>query len=139
MRGPRHGLRMGVCAAYVHDAHRRPRPPRRCGSLPIVILAAGFLLALPLAAATLPDPVWIPGVYDDGDDEDLIMLAYLSADIRSAANADMAPACHRLPPPSDETRPNRLARSGLRTRSPPKGEVALPLASAIARTLASRA
>jgi hypothetical protein len=43
----------------------------------LLVLGLGGLRSL--AAATPPDPVWLPGIYDDGDYDDVV-LAVLSLD-----------------------------------------------------------
>jgi hypothetical protein len=64
-----------VFAARVdHSGSRRP-PLRRCRCLLVLILHVSLLVILPLAVASLPDPLWIGGVYDGGDYDDLISLS----------------------------------------------------------------
>src|SRR5262249_21615539 len=38
----------------------------------VLILLAGWVVGLPLAAANLPDPLWVGGVYDAGDFDSLM-------------------------------------------------------------------
>ena len=41
----------------------------------VALLVLGFLVALvPLANASPPDPTWIPGIYDDADFDDVILI-----------------------------------------------------------------
>ena len=58
--------------ALMGHAGGRRRPLRRCHSLLSLPLQASLLVVLPLAAARLPDPLWIPAIYDGGDCDDLI-------------------------------------------------------------------
>jgi hypothetical protein len=51
---------------------------RRRGWL-VLLLVLGFTGLRALAAASPPDPLWLPGVYDDADHDDAI-LAVLSLD-----------------------------------------------------------
>ena len=56
--------------------------------LPLVLLVVLFLIAptclLVLAYASPPDPTWIPGIYDDGDFDDIVTLI-------TSATASVAP------------------------------------------------
>src|SRR5215831_5090310 len=40
----------------------------------LVLPAAALVLLLPLALATPVDPLWIPGIYDDADQDDIVGL-----------------------------------------------------------------
>ena len=87
----------------------------------LLILAAQSLLPA-LSHANLPDPTWIPGIYDDADDDNLIL--FLSSAGGSAAPAD--PGDLGPPPPiagmldhSREGVPLTLPASALRPRAPP--------------------
>ncbi len=51
--------------------------------LALLILAAPALL-LALAYASPPDPSWIPGIYDDADNDDIVTLV-------TSATANVAP------------------------------------------------
>lgn len=44
---------------------------RRCLAL---VLLAGLLALYPLAFASPPDPVWLAGIYDDADLDDVVWL-----------------------------------------------------------------
>jgi hypothetical protein len=49
-------------------------------------LVLGSIAALPaMAHASPPDPIWIAGVYDDGDQDDLIVLAAWATGATGAA------------------------------------------------------
>ena len=106
-------------AAHVHHADGRRRPARRCPSLLILILQVGLVAMLPLAAASLPDPLWIGGVYDAADYDDLVALC---VDIGSSgAPLSGLPS---LPPVgvlvvADTVDTSCESRSALQIRSPP--------------------
>ena len=84
----------------------------------ILVLAA--LLAPMLAAANVPDPTWIPGMYDGGDADEILALVW---DGTPAVAAD-APALLEpeavvlVPSPLVAPAPPRLARPAL-SRAPP--------------------
>jgi hypothetical protein len=40
----------------------------------LLVLALALLALTPLAYASPPDPVWIPGFFDDGDNDDAVFL-----------------------------------------------------------------
>jgi hypothetical protein len=40
----------------------------------VLVLIAGFLVIVPLAYAGSPDPIWIPGIYDNADEDEVIAL-----------------------------------------------------------------
>jgi hypothetical protein len=73
-----------------------------------------------LAYASPPDPVWIEGLYDDGDRDDVIGLA-TSATAVTGRTADVRP----LPPERGEVTPARREApdssgpSVARSRAPP--------------------
>lgn len=57
---------------------------------PLIGILTGISVVFPLAAAVLPDPRWIGGVYDGGDDDDLIAQ---STDVGSAGQvASLVPS-----------------------------------------------
>ncbi len=47
---------------------------RRPDLVLVAVLLAGLVAELPLAQATLPDPPWVPGVYDEGDYDNTLAL-----------------------------------------------------------------
>jgi len=51
---------------------------RRRGWL-VLLLVMGFMGLRAMAAASPPDPLWLPGVYDDADFDDVV-LAVLALD-----------------------------------------------------------
>jgi hypothetical protein len=49
-----------------------------CHALPVTLtltLLISLALAGPLAAASPTDPLWIPGIYDDADGDDIVGLS----------------------------------------------------------------
>jgi hypothetical protein len=55
----------------------------------IGLLLAAILVALvPLAYASPPDPTWIAGVWDDGDYDDVVILATSSSIVTDGHVAD---------------------------------------------------
>jgi hypothetical protein len=96
-----------------------------CGStrvLRLVVLAV--LLALPaLAWASRPDAVWIGGVYDDADADDVV-LAITSAvgtlvPVAAAAVPVCSPPLRLLPSPGGRARPPAVPAGP--PRAPPLG------------------
>jgi hypothetical protein len=53
----------------------------------LLLLAVQSLLPA-LANASLPDPSWIPGIYDDADDDDLVLLVSSGAGSVTPAVSD---------------------------------------------------
>jgi len=62
---------------------------RRRGHGPILLVIALCIVLTPLAAASPPDPTWIPGLYDGGDFDDVVIQIGLLA---SACDACAAPS-----------------------------------------------
>jgi hypothetical protein len=58
----------------------------------VLLLVLGFTGLRAMAAASPPDPLWLPGVYDDADFDDVV-LAVLSLD----GSRDDAPPTLRRP------------------------------------------
>jgi hypothetical protein len=92
----------------------------------LVFLLSGLLLALlalpALAHTTPPDPLWIPGIYDEADGDDVMrLLVDDGLAVRSASRANL----ESLPPNSRSRDPFRVtlvtaaAFGALRVRSPP--------------------
>lgn len=84
----------------------------------LVLASIGALPAM--AHASPPDPIWIEGVYDDGDQDDLLALAAwatgasgapLDADITLFPVEGLSPVYDRAPAVS--------ALSPVRSRAPP--------------------
>jgi len=52
----------------------------------LVVLVVGLLLSLvPLAHSSPPDPTWLPGVWDNGDYDDIVTLVTSSSGLVDAA------------------------------------------------------
>jgi hypothetical protein len=88
-------------------------------ALSALVLAS--ICALPaMAHASPPDPIWIVGVYDDGDQDDLITLAAWGTGATGApldVHLTLAPV-EGLPPVRDPALAVR-APSPVRSRAPP--------------------
>jgi hypothetical protein len=83
-----------------------------------LVLAA--LLAPMLAAANVPDPTWIPGMYDGGDADEILALVWdgtpaVAADSPALLEPD---AVVLVPSPPVVSAPPRLARAAV-SRAPP--------------------
>jgi hypothetical protein len=63
---------------------------RRC--LGLVLLACSAILPL-LAHASPPDPIWLPGIYDNADYDDVIGLLTDTAAVRELPLVTADPAC----------------------------------------------
>lgn len=75
----------------------------------------------PLAHASVPDPSWIAGIYDNADGDDVVALVTAaSGDVgpRIAADAPILRALDRLAPAADSAVPDRAVRSDS-PRGPP--------------------
>jgi hypothetical protein len=74
----------------------RARLRGACARLALLFVLGTFTILLPaLAYGSPPDPSWIPGLYDDADYDDVVILA-------TSASADVAPGgvIALLPSPS---------------------------------------
>ncbi|HYB40287.1 MAG TPA: hypothetical protein VEL75_00885 [Candidatus Methylomirabilis sp.] len=62
--------------------------------LPVVLILSGPAVLPALAYASPPDPLWIPGIYDDADYDDVVVLA-------ASGTGDIAPVppVHLRPSP----------------------------------------
>ena len=87
--------------------------------LSAVVLAS--IAALPaMAHASPPDPIWIGGLYDDGDQDELIALAAWATGATGApldAHPSLSPV--EGPPPVQDPAPAIGAPSPVRSRAPP--------------------
>lgn len=87
----------------------------------VLLLVLGFTGLRALAAASPPDPLWLPGVYDDADYDDVV-LAVLSLDgPREDAPPKLGPPA-RLVVAVDALRliaPRPVPRSFQESRAPP--------------------
>ena len=84
----------------------RPTPriaPWVLARVAFVLLVVGGLLTLPaLAHMSPPDPIWVPGIYDDADFDDVVVLAASAASGAGPAittDARPAPIAAGAPPP----------------------------------------
>jgi hypothetical protein len=88
-------------------------------ALSALVLAS--IAALPaMAHASPPDPIWIGGLYDDGDQDDLIALAAWATGatgVPLAVHHPLSPA-EGLPPYHDRA-PAVSVPSAVRSRAPP--------------------
>jgi hypothetical protein len=87
----------------------------------VLLLVLGFTGLRAMAEASPPDPLWLPGVYDDADHDDVV-LAVLSLDgFRDDAPATLGPPA-RLVVVMDSLRliaPRPVPRSFQESRAPP--------------------
>jgi hypothetical protein len=87
----------------------------------LLILAVQSLLPA-LANASLPDPSWIPGIYDDADDDDVALLVSSGA---GTVAPDMSDSLRPPPPvvgklgPAPGSGPQALRALALHSRAPP--------------------
>ena len=88
--------------------------------LAAAILVLVALLAPTLAAANVPDPTWIPGMYDGGDADKILALVWDGTPALAAGSpALLQPhAVVLVPSPLVAPAPPRLARPAL-SRAPP--------------------
>ena len=86
----------------------------------LAVTVAG--LAAPLAYASLPDPLWIPGIYDDDDQDEVIVAA-----ANTVGSVDGLPAGPAAPTcvgdcrvfDRDASEPSSAVASSLHGRAPP--------------------
>ena len=97
-------------------------PGRRFPLLGLGLLLMGAATLPGLAYASPPDPLWIPGIYDDADYDDVVWLATSAAgDIAPALPADVqaSPPLVGCVPRLAQTEPHGPAPSAVRSRAPP--------------------
>ena len=92
-------------------------------SLLIILLLVGLLIALtPLSYTELPNPTWLSGLYDGGDDDDVIAPAqvHLCA-IKALSLHTITVVVLSIPAPAPlyERVPPAPVRSSSPTRAPP--------------------
>ena len=81
-----------------------------------------FITLVPLAYVLPPDPLWIPGIYDQADLDDVVdLLVGEERALPSVTSIEMKPLLTNLQPPNllAESLVVVLSRSTLRLRSPP--------------------
>jgi len=88
----------------------------------LVLPAAALVILVPLASATSVDPLWIPGIYDDADQDDALGILVDNG----LAGPSPGRVADRLVPTTEriDTARGPLARDDLRVdtlrpRSPP--------------------
>src|SRR5262249_58396179 len=81
-------------------ASQRGRLPGLC----VFLVLASFAVVLPLASATLPDVLWVGGVYDGADFDALVLL---SSDMSSPR--DLLVELRPAPPTAELTAPGDVA------------------------------
>ena len=88
--------------------------------LTALVLMLVALLAPMLAAANVPDPTWIPGMYDGGDADEILALVWDGTPgLVAEPPALLEPhAVVLVAPPTAIPAPPRLARSAT-SRAPP--------------------
>ena len=91
----------------------------------LVVLLLLLVIGLPtLAHATLPDPIWIAGIYDAADFDDVVWIltnADLAGQSARAALDRCAPGVAEYVPSAAAFAPRAIAAYVLRPRSPPLG------------------
>jgi hypothetical protein len=63
----------------------------RPAALVALLLIAALFTLLPLAEATPPDQTWISGLYDNGDQDDVVILITGMAVVQAAATPPYGP------------------------------------------------
>ena len=87
-------------------------------ALSALVLASIAVLPA-MAHASPPDPSWIVGVYDDGDQDDLIALAAWATGATGAPSTSTSPCPRRRSSPVHEPAPAVGAPCPVRSRAPP--------------------
>jgi len=63
------------------------RPLLRVSRLALIVLVVAILVTLvPLAHTSPPDPTWIPGVWDNADHDDVVILVTSDSGLVDASN-----------------------------------------------------
>jgi hypothetical protein len=104
----------------LHDRLGRTRGSAIPGLLPFLLVAL-ILLLRPLAAAYPPDPVWIHGIYDDADLDDIVIhIDLLSSVCDSPGPHLLVPGSQVEPLPLARQHPVTCeGRGTFRDRAPP--------------------
>lgn len=91
--------------------------------LVVALLALGAVAALrTLAYSSPPDPDWIPGLYDNADFDDVVLLATSTPASLEVAPPPLPDGVLRIVAmvvPSPSPRPSRTTPEGEPTRGPP--------------------
>jgi hypothetical protein len=104
---------------FVFIDERRARWERFCA----LGLLAAVVALMPLAHARPPDPVWLPGIYDDADFDDVALAAmFCDGAVERPLPAGERPALviARSAPRPEEIFVPRAFRSSLNVRAPPQ-------------------
>ncbi len=127
-------------AALTDDTARR-RPLRWCRCVLSLVLQVGVVVVLPLAAALVPDPLWIAGVYDGGDYDDLIaVFSDMSSPPRLLVDLRLAPSATAPAAPIDVTFRATLDCVDVHMRALPGGRGSSPrLARVVCAPVLTRA
>jgi hypothetical protein len=91
-------------------------------ALMVALIAMALCCLFPLAHASLPDPTWVAGVWDDGDHDDIVLLLTSVSAIASALLAselDGPTAVAALASIADDSRVLAPLRSLQHPRAPP--------------------
>jgi len=103
-----------------YDVHCAMTSFLRTPLLGIVLALAAMMPTL--AHATPPDPTWIPGVYDDGDYDDVVVrVTSATGDVPVGLPTDLRPLDTVVAglAPSPEDAPTPGVGSAARPRAPP--------------------
>jgi hypothetical protein len=107
------------CGPWAGRGKIRAMQPLR---LVIWVLLATMAGLAPLAYASPPDPLWIPGIYDD-DDQDDVIVAVTNADgsVDRPSVGPIAPTCidRRLALDRDASRPHFVVAYSFHGPAPP--------------------
>src|SRR3989442_2571606 len=102
------------------------RPPVSVRRLLVLLLIGALASAGPLAYASPPDPAWIAGFWDDGDYDDVVLLATSGvsiADPRPSYEPESVAVVIAVLSLPVESPPPARALSSWQTRAPPTTEV----------------
>lgn len=100
----------------------RTRSARRRAAGPILLVAlllVGLAAELPLAAAVLPDLMWVRGVYDGGDYDDVLALCVDLCPSSPPPEPAMPPVAVPLSPPAAARAASAAIFPTGRPRAPP--------------------
>jgi hypothetical protein len=98
------------------------KPASRFSLLGLGVLVISSAALPALAYASPPDPLWIPGIYDDADYDDVVTLATSGpGDVAPALPADVParPPLVGSVPRLAQTEPHGPGPSAVRSRAPP--------------------
>lgn len=99
----------------------RPAPPRSAACACQIVLVALVVVLVPgIASGSLPDPTWLPGVYDSADGDDVVTLIgnLAAANVASGGRITSLPHA-REDVPGLEVLAVERPRAGSLARGPP--------------------